>query len=123
MEKGSTVDGCLFCKIVSGEIPARIVWENNDLVAFDDINPQAPVHTLIVPRKHFTNLNDDIPPSDLAAIFGAVSEVARVKGVADSGYRVIVNNGTDATQTVGHLHIHVIGGRCMGHGMVTFAGE
>jgi len=117
------VDECMFCRIVRGEIPARIVWENADVIAFDDINPQAPVHTLIIPRSHFTNLNDDIPASQLAAIFGAASEVARFKGVAESGYRVLVNNGPDATQTVGHLHVHVMGGRRMGHGMVTFADE
>lgn len=122
-ERGVSVHDCMFCRIVRGETPAHIVWENDDTIAFDDINPQAPVHTLIVPRMHFTNLNDDIPASQLAAIFGAVSEVARFKGVAESGYRVLVNNGPDATQTVGHLHVHVMGGRRMGHGMVTFADE
>jgi len=117
------MEDCLFCKIVNGEIPATIVYEDDTVIAFDDITPQAPVHTLIIPRTHYTSLNDDIPAEDLAGIFGAVQHVARIKGVGVSGYRIIVNNGPDANQTVKHLHVHVLGGRPMAHGMVLFADE
>ena len=117
------MDDCLFCKMASGEIPVTTVYEDDTVMAFDDINPQAPVHTLIIPRRHYTNLNDDIPAEELAGIFGAVQHVARIKGVGASGYRVIINNGPDANQTVKHLHLHVLGGRSMAHGMVTFADE
>ena len=117
------MDDCMFCKIARGEIPATIVYEDDRVIAFDDITPQAPVHTLVIPRTHYTSLNDDIPAEDLAAVFGAVQHVARIKGVGTSGYRVIVNNGHDANQTVKHLHVHVMGGRQMSHGMVVFADE
>ena len=117
------MDDCLFCKIARGEIPVTPVYSDDRVIAFDDIEPQAPVHTLIIPRKHYTNLNDDIPVEDLAAIFGAVQHVARIKGVGDSGYRTIVNSGHDSNQTVKHLHVHVLGGRPMAHGMVLFAEE
>jgi histidine triad (HIT) family protein len=116
------MDDCIFCKVASGEIPATFIYEDAHVVAFDDISPQAPVHTLVVPRVHYLNLNDPIPAEVLGAVFGAVSKVAEIKGVAASGYRVIVNNGPDANQTVQHLHVHVLGGRAMGHGMVTFVG-
>lgn len=116
----SDVEDCLFCRIVRGEIPATLVFQDEHVIAFDDINPQAPVHTLIIPRIHYRNMNDDIPAAELAAIFSTVSMVAAVKGVAESGYRVIVNNGPDSNQTVQHLHIHVVGGRPLAHGMVIF---
>lgn len=115
------MEDCIFCKIARGEIPATFVYEDDDVVAFDDVSPQAPVHTLIVPRTHVQSLNDKIDPELLAAIFGAVPRVAEVKGVATSGYRIIVNNGPDANQTVPHLHVHVMGGKAMAHGMVAFA--
>lgn len=115
------MDDCIFCRVARGEIPASVVYENDVLVAFDDISPQAPVHTLIIPRTHIANLSEPIDPDVLAELFAAVPEVAKVKGVLDSGYRVIVNSGPDANQTVHHLHIHVMGGRAMAHGMVTFA--
>ncbi len=102
---------------------AKKVYEDEFVVAFDDIAPQAPVHTLIIPRTHFNDLGDDIPEETLRAIFSAIPKVAALKAVDRSGYRVIVNNGKDANQTVGHLHIHVMGGRSMSHGMVNFASE
>jgi histidine triad (HIT) family protein len=113
-------DDCIFCKIVAGEIPANIVYQNDDVIAFDDISPQAPVHTLIIPRAHFRDMADGVDPSTFAAVFSAVPKVAQIKGVTDSGYRVIVNNGPDARQLVDHLHVHVMGGRAMAHGMVRF---
>jgi histidine triad (HIT) family protein len=114
------VDDCIFCRIVRGEIPAKVVFENDDVLAFDDITPQGPVHTLIIPKRHHESLQDDVAPGELAALFGAVPVVAQLKGVAESGYRVIVNNGPDSKQSVGHLHVHVIGGARMTHGMVNF---
>jgi len=115
------MDDCLFCRIVRGEIPATLVYEDAHVIAFDDITPQAPVHTLIIPRIHYTNLNDEIPAEEMAAIFSAVKRVAEVKGVKESGYRTIVNSGPDSNQTVMHLHVHVMGGQPLAHGMVTFA--
>lgn len=114
---------CIFCKIVGGEIPAALVYEDDSVIAFDDISPQAPVHTLVVPKVHHTTMGDAIDGPEMGAIFSAVERVARVKGVDVSGYRVIVNNGPDANQTVPHLHVHVMGGRSMAHGMVRFEDE
>jgi histidine triad (HIT) family protein len=114
------VTDCIFCRIAAGEVPATFVYEDEHVVAFDDVSPQAPVHTLIIPRRHYDNLQDDIPAEVLAGVFGAVRQVALIKGVAASGHRVIVNSGPDANQTVRHLHVHVLGGRHMSHGMVNF---
>ena len=111
---------CIFCRIGSGDIPSTIVYEDDHVVAFEDLSPQAPVHVLIIPRMHYANLSDDVPAEVLGAVFGAVAEVAERTGVSESGYRAIVNNGPDANQTVGHLHVHVMGGRAMSHGMVNF---
>lgn len=113
---------CIFCMIAAGEIPAKTIYEDEEILAFDDIAPQAPVHTLIIPKQHFENMNDDVPLSTMGNLFAAVPRVAKIKGIAESGYRLIVNNGRDANQTVGHLHVHVMGGRSMSHGMVNFNG-
>jgi histidine triad (HIT) family protein len=96
------------------------VHETQLVIAFDDLSPQAPVHTLVIPRGHYAHLGDDMPQEVIAALFEAVPVVAGLKGIALSGYRVIVNNGPDANQTVGHVHVHVLGGRSMTHGMVRF---
>ena len=105
---------CLFCKIAAGQIPARPVYEDEDLFAFADINPQAPVHILIIPRRHIASL-DDSAAGD-AALLGALLEtaakIARDKGLA-RGYRVVINTGADGGQTVDHLHVHLLGGRSM----------
>ncbi|HSK47022.1 MAG TPA: histidine triad nucleotide-binding protein [Coriobacteriia bacterium] len=114
---------CIFCRMAAGEIPVSYVYEDEHVVAFDDISPQAPVHTLIVPRRHVVNLSDPASEEVMREVFSAVPKVAKVKGVSESGYRVIVNNGPDANQTVQHLHVHVMGGREMAHGMVTFSEE
>lgn len=116
-------DDCIFCRIARGEIPAKVVYENDTVMAFDDVSPQAPVHTLVIPKQHYRDMGDGIDAATLGAICSAIPEVARVKGVVESGYRVIVNNGEDANQTVKHLHVHVMGGRSMAHGMVLFADE
>lgn len=115
------MNDCVFCKIAAGEIPANVVYEDDLVIAFDDLSPQAPVHTLVIPKKHFTSMADEIDPTTLGSLFGAVHAVAQSKGVAESGYRIIVNNGPDAKQTVQHLHVHVMGGREMAHGMVVFS--
>ena len=117
------MEDCLFCRVARGEIPANLVYEDELCMAFDDISPQAPVHALVIPREHYADLGDGVPAETMAAIFCAVPAVAGIKGIAESGYRVIVNNGHDANQTVRHLHVHVMGGRAMEHGMVTFVAE
>lgn len=117
------MDDCIFCKIASGEISTKAIYENDDVIAFDDLSPQAPVHSLVIPKEHYRNLSDEVPSQILGALFSAVREVALLKGVAESGYRVIINNGPDSNQTVPHLHIHILGGRHMTHGMVNFSQE
>jgi histidine triad (HIT) family protein len=106
---------CLFCKISSGDIPADIVYESEDVVAFRDINPQAPSHILIIPRKHVATINDmtisDI--EDVGILFLAAGKIARDEGIADDGYRVTMNCNAAAGQTVFHLHLHLLGGRTM----------
>lgn len=120
-EARAEMDDCIFCRIARGEIPSTIVYEDEAVIAFDDLSPQAPVHTLVVPRAHFTTMGDVDGADKMGAIFAAVPAVAKAKGVFDTGYRVIVNNGADANQTVQHLHVHVMGGKPMAHGMVEFA--
>lgn len=105
---------CIFCKIIAGEIPSTKIYEDNHVFAFDDISPQAPVHTLIIPKQHIENLNDEPSKEVLAELFSAVVKVAEIKGVKDSGYRIIQNNGAESGQTVFHMHIHVLGGRHLG---------
>jgi histidine triad (HIT) family protein len=118
------LDGdCVFCKVVLGEVPARVVYEDELVMAFDDIAPQAPVHTLIIPRSHHEGLGDGVSASLAAALFLAIPTVADLKGVAGTGYRVIINSGRDANQTVSHLHIHVLGGKRMSHRMLRFTEE
>lgn len=112
------MDDCIFCKIASGEIPSTIVYADDLVVAFDDLSPQAPVHTLIIPRKHYRDVADDVPADILKAMFDAVSEVARIKGVDESGYRLVLNKGADAGQTVFHLHMHLLGGVKLGEGLL-----
>lgn len=117
------MDNCIFCMIGRKELPARIVYEDERVLAFDDIAPQAPVHVIVIPKAHYESLSSDPWNDDLCAVFAAVPKVAALKGVDKTGYRVIVNNGPDANQTIGHLHIHVLGGRAMSHGMVNFSAE
>lgn len=114
------MDSCIFCMIASHEMDSRTVYEDDVVLAFDDITPQAPVHTLIIPKTHYASLSDDVPSDVMCALLAAVPKVAALKGVDASGYRVIVNNGRDASQSVHHLHVHVLGGAAMSHGMVHF---
>jgi histidine triad (HIT) family protein len=109
------VADCLFCKIVRSEIPAKLVFEDEDVVAFDDINPQAPVHVLVVPRRHIPSLNDLTPEDD--ALVGKMARVAariaRDRGVAEPGWRSVVNVNREGGQLVFHVHMHCMGGRPM----------
>ena len=107
---------CIFCKIAAGEIPSSIVYEDDLVVAFDDLSPQMPVHTLIVPREHHANIADNIPDDLMGHLFNTVKKIAEIKGIDKSGYRVIVNTGDDAQQTVHHVHVHVLGGAPMNSG-------
>ena|SRR5438445_13117017 len=106
---------CLFCKIAAGEIPAKLLYENEFVVAFDDINPQAPQHKLIIPRKHIATLND-LSPEDTVLIghmAEAAQKMAKHLGIADEGYRFLMNCNRGAGQTVFHIHAHLLGGRQM----------
>lgn len=106
---------CLFCKMVAGEIEPQIVFETDDVLAFRDIRPQAPVHVLIIPKRHLPTL-DDLPTTESglpAALFAAVQQVAKQEGIAESGYRTVINCRGDSGQEVYHLHLHVLGGRPM----------
>jgi histidine triad (HIT) family protein len=102
---------CLFCRIVRQEIPATLVYEDDACVAFRDTDPKAPVHVLIVPRDHVSSLNDAKDPAMIGRLSLAAAEVARREGVADSGYRTVINTNRDAGQTVFHVHLHLLGGR------------
>ena len=103
---------CLFCRIIAGEIPSTRVYEDEDTFAFRDIQPQAPVHVLVVPKRHIPNWLDAAGETDaaLAKLWRAAAEVARLEGIDASGVRLISNAGADARQTVSHLHLHVLGG-------------
>lgn len=108
------MDDCLFCKLISGEIPTNKVYEDDVCFAFDDIEPEAPVHTLVVPKKHYRDLQDGVPAEVLGHLLSVVPEVAKIKGVYESGYRTVINTGPDSAQTVKHLHLHILGGVKMG---------
>ena len=113
------MENCLFCKIMNGEIPSAKVFENRYVYAFRDINPQAPVHILVIPKKHFSSLNDTehASDSDLAECLRAIRLIAAQENLAN-GYRVVSNCGPDACQSVQHLHFHILGGQQMADRMV-----
>ncbi|MGL4184306.1 MAG: histidine triad nucleotide-binding protein [Thiotrichaceae bacterium] len=106
---------CLFCRIAAGEIPANILYSDEDVLAFRDINPQAPLHALVIPRKHIATIND-LQADDAALVgklFLAAKQVAKEAGYAEDGYRVVMNCGLDAGQTVFHIHLHILAGRAL----------
>ena len=106
---------CLFCKIINGDIPADIVYESETALAFRDINPKAPTHVLIIPRRHVSTIND-IEPDDEAlvgSLFSAARSIAADEGLADDGYRVVMNCNEAAGQSVFHIHLHLLGGRSL----------
>lgn len=107
-------DDCLFCRIVRREIPATVVFEDDHVVAFRDINPQAPTHVVIVPREHVASLNDAPDAVLIGRLSLAAAKIARTEGIAESGYRTVVNTNRDAGQTVFHIHLHLLGGRHLG---------
>lgn len=106
---------CLFCRIVAGEIPSAQLYSDDTVVAFRDVNPQAPLHALIVPRAHIPSIS--APEAErgdlLAALVRAANQIAREQGVAESGYRLLWNAGPDAGQSVAHMHLHILGGRAL----------
>lgn len=107
---------CLFCRIITGAIPAKPVWETSDVIVIQDINPQAPTHVLAIPRRHIPSI-EAITPDDAAillAVFEAANHVARERGLDKTGYRLVLNHGADAGQSVPHVHVHVLGGRHLG---------
>lgn len=109
------MEDCIFCKIAAGDIPADKVYEDEEVVAFRDLNPQAPTHVLVVPRKHIATIND-LEPEDEAVIgrmYGAVREIAQREGFAEAGYRTVVNCNEAGGQVVFHIHMHLLGGRMM----------
>lgn len=104
---------CLFCKIAAKEIPSSVVFENENIIAFNDINPQAPVHILIIPKKHIATFND-VTKEDLAVIgeiYSVIPEIAKMAGIAEEGYRVVGNCNKNGGQEVYHIHFHLMGGR------------
>lgn len=109
----SDADGCLFCRIVRGEIPARKVFETPHCIAFDDIQPRAPVHVLVIPKAHIASTEQagEADVETLGHLLLAARRVAVEKGCAESGYRMVMNTGADAGQSVFHMHLHVLGGR------------
>jgi histidine triad (HIT) family protein len=104
-------DSCLFCRIVRRELPATIILENEHCVAFRDLNPQAPVHVLVVPRDHVASLDAASDATVVGEVLLAAAEVARQEGIAATGYRTVFNTNAGAGQTVFHVHAHVLGGR------------
>ena len=104
---------CIFCKIVAGEIPGDIVYQDDDVIAFRDINPQSPVHLLVIPRQHFTSLNDITQQQEslMGHMICIANQLAKDEGIAETGYRLVINCGQQGGQLVPHVHLHVMGGR------------
>jgi histidine triad (HIT) family protein len=107
---------CIFCRIASGDIPANVVYQDDQVVAFRDLNPQAPTHVLVVPRRHVATLNDlgETDAELVGRMYLAARQIAADEGVAERGYRTVFNCNAEAGQSVFHLHLHVLGGRPMG---------
>jgi len=104
---------CIFCQIVSGKIPSEIVHQDEEVITFRDINPQAPIHLLIIPKKHITSLAD-LSEADsplMGHMVSIANQLARQEGVTESGYRLVINSGKEGGQLVPHLHLHLLGGR------------
>ncbi len=106
---------CLFCRIIAGEIPADIIYEDDACLAFRDLNPQAPVHVLIIPRQHIASLSEAKQTNEIAlgGLLLAAARVAKSEKLSEAGYRTVINTGAGAGQSVFHLHLHVIGGRTL----------
>ena len=109
---------CIFCRLANHEIPTEVVCEDENFFAFKDMNPQAPVHVLVVPKHHYDSVADDVPQDVLGGLLNMAVKVAHLTGIDAGGFRLIMNTGEDAGQTVHHLHCHVLGGLKMGEGMI-----
>lgn len=109
---------CIFCKLANDEIETKVVYEDELVCAFEDTNPQAPVHVLVVPKKHYQDIADEVPSETIARVFEAANKVAKIKGIDQKGYRLITNKGADAGQSVFHWHVHVLGGKTLGEGLI-----
>ncbi|MFN2570659.1 MAG: histidine triad nucleotide-binding protein [Gemmatimonadales bacterium] len=107
------MNGCIFCKIAAGDIPANVVKRGDGMLAFKDLSPQAPTHLLVIPTAHVGSLNDAADPVLLGKLLAFARDVAQEAGAGTKGYRVVVNTNPDGGQTVFHLHLHVLGGRAM----------
>ena len=110
------MNDCIFCKIANKEIPSTIVYEDDMVIAFNDLNPVAPVHILVVPKKHMTDILN-VEKEDMKyieAVVEAIQKITKEKGIAESGFRVVNNCGEDGGQTVKHIHFHIIGGEKLG---------
>ena len=110
------MEDCVFCKIINRELPSNIVYEDEEIIAFKDIAPVAPVHILVIPKKHISSLVDLKPEDEkvIGRIYSVINQIAEKEGVLNNGYRVIVNCGEDGGQVVKHIHFHLLGGKKMG---------
>ena len=114
------MDDCLFCKIVKGDIPSEKVYEDSEILAFKDINPAAPIHILVIPKKHITSLAhmEKEDEAIVGKIYGVINNIAKEQGFKENGYRVIVNCGKDGGQEVMHLHFHLLAGKQLGEKII-----
>ena len=103
--------GCIFCKIVNNEIPSTKVFEDDAVVAFEDIQPQAPVHVVVIPKKHVANITDLKDSAVWFSMLNAAQQAAKIKGIDKTGFRLVINSGKHGTQIIDHVHLHVMGGR------------
>jgi histidine triad (HIT) family protein len=104
-------ESCLFCRIVRREIPAKVIHEDEHTVAFRDIDPKAPTHVLVIPKEHVPSLNEATDAAQIGRLMLVAAQIAKSEGIAEDGYRTVVNSGANAGQTVFHLHLHLLGGR------------
>jgi len=104
-------ESCLFCRIVRREIPAKVIHEDEHTLAFRDIDPKAPTHVLVIPKTHVPSLNEATDPAQIGRLLLVAAQIARAEGIAEEGYRTVVNSGANAGQTVFHVHLHLLGGR------------
>lgn len=109
------MENCIFCKIINGEIPSEKIYEDDLVLSFKDISPGAPVHVLIIPKKHISSINDltEEDSNIIAHVFMVAKEITKKLGIADTGYRIVSNTGKDGGQTVPHVHFHLLGGRSL----------
>ena len=114
------MEDCIFCKIIRGEIPSTKVYEDDEILAFNDVNPAAPIHILVIPKKHINSLADMKPEDEklVGKIYGVINKIAEREGFKDEGFRVIVNCGKNGGQEVMHLHFHILAGKKLGEKIV-----